>query len=220
MRKSHQKRGRRAPVRRSARINNVTKRATDRPHPLPVTVDLTASRLHEVVVTWTGPITSTTASSVTVKQLVDAIPGGSDLWDRVQFHRFDVYGAQLKQTGGESGPSYSSSAWPWLQVNLRNDLNGSYFGDVASFYDDAVGNSRRSHVGIVPNDLFRSAWFASNLASPILEFSTDAKDTEAAISANIYEVLVQYSCSLRSTPGVTFEPVTAEVTPVQNRHHQ
>jgi hypothetical protein len=150
--------------------------------------------------------------------LVDAIPGGSDLWDRVQFHRFDVYGAQLKQTGGEGGPSYSSSAWPWLQVNLRNDLNGSYFGDIASFYDDAVGNSRRSHVGIIPNDLFKSAWFSSDLASPILEFSTDAKDTETAIDANIYEVLIQYSCSLRSTPGVTFEPVTATVTPVQKRH--
>jgi len=155
---------------------------------------------------------------VTVKQLVDAIPGGSDLWDRVQFHRFDVYGAQLKQTGTEAGPNYSSSAWPWLQVTLNNDLNGSYFGDVATFYDDAVGNSRRSHVGILPNDLFTTAWFASNLASPILTFSTDSKDTEAAISANIYEVLVQYSCSLRSTPGVTFEPVSSEVVAVSKRH--
>ncbi len=178
--------------------------------PKTVVTDLRTSTRAEAVVTWTGA--GGTPGTVTVKSLIDTLPGGSTMWDVCQFKRFDIYGAQIR-----TGSSGTSSDWPSITVTLNNTINSNYFGDIPTFYSDAVGFSKRAHVGITPNYLFQEAWIPSSRTDTVLTIVTDPN---GSTSPYTFAVLVQFSVVLRSTPGTVSESVSATVTSAASSRHE
>lgn len=175
--------------------------------PKTVNTDLRTITRAEAVVRWTGPAGSVTAGAVTIKSLIDTLPGGSTIWDVCQFKRFDIYGAQFKTLS-----SGASSDWPSITVTLENTINSNYFGDIPTFYSDAVGNSRRAHIGITPNVLFQEAWFPTTRTDTVLSIITDADSPGSGTgSVSGYGVLIQFTVALRSTAGTVSESVAAGV---------
>jgi len=172
--------------------------------PKTVNTDLRTITRAEAVIKWSGPSSTVTAGTVSIKSLIDTLPGGSTVWDVCQFKRFDVYGAQIG-----ARPNISSSNWPSVTVTLENTVNSNYFGDIPTFYSDAVGNSRRAHVGITPNILFQEAWLPTTRTDTVLSIVTDAINTSGSQQTVSYEVLVQFTVALRSIAGTASESVAA-----------
>lgn len=169
---------------------------------MPVTTDLRTTKRFEVVVT-----APTATFTVTPKSLIDTVPGGSLLWDKVQFHRFDIYGNE--DAGGTTGQvGYSP-----ITVTLQNLGTGGWFGDVPTYYSDAVGTFRRAHVGISPNSAFQAQWVSAVDTEPLLTITSQRQIgvTPGGLA------LVQFTCTLRSTAGA---PTSVSESFVQriNRH--
>lgn len=177
--------------------------------PRTVPTDLRASTRAEVIVRWSG--SAGTPGTVTIKQLADSLPGGSAVWDEIQFSRFDIYGAQLKEL-----ETVSTSDWPSITVKFDNTINSNYLGDVPTFYSDAVGNSRRAHVGFTPNHLFRQAWFPTSREDAILTLVTDQNQA----TAPQFAALVQFTVAVRSVAGnVASESVPSVVRSAAGVRH-
>lgn len=192
-------------MRRQPNVNNDNSRQrSNRSAPLPVAVDLTTSRRFEVVVRWSGPLLAQTPGLVTVKQLIDSLPGTSTMWDYCQFQRFDVYGVQANYAS--AAIPGAANDWPSMTVTLNNTINNNYFGDNPTFYNDAVGGSRRAHVGILPNRLFRVEWLPSSRTETLLTLSTPSYETTTDPDNPLqYAALVQFVVRLRSVAGTAFD---------------
>lgn len=149
--------------------------------PLPVGTDLITSRRFEALVAASG----TAAFTVSTKALIDTLPGTSSVWDKVQFHRFDIF------SDGHQATS-AGSPFPPVSVTITNPSSG-YFGDIPTGYADSVGTTRRAHVGISMNELFKETWIDSTDTSPLLTIKCSDGTNSAA--------LVQFVCILRSTAG-------------------
>jgi hypothetical protein len=148
--------------------------------PLPVATDLITMRRFEAIVSTTpggAPFT------VSTKALIDTLPGTSTVWDKVQFHRFDVFSNDLTVAGQQAT----------IAVTVTNPASG-YFGDVPTGYADPAGTARRAHVAIAMNELFRETWIDSTDTSPLLTIKSGGTTTSAS-------ALVQFVCVLRSTAG-------------------
>jgi len=171
---------------------------SNRPNPVPVTTDLRTTKRFEVLVSSTTP-----TSTVSPSALISTIPGGDTLWDRVQFHRFDIYGADTHRDAavGEGLPS--------ITVTLDNLTTGGYLGDIPTYYSDPVGEFRRAHVGISPNTAFQQMWVDSTSTATLLTLTTQSVSTTSA-----YRYLVQFTCTLRSTAGAPAEASEGKVAPV------
>jgi hypothetical protein len=157
------------------------------------------SRRFEVIAVAAG----TGAFTVSTKALVDALPGTSTVWDKVQFHRFDLFSNEPNAIG----------VYPSLVVTITNP-SSAYFGDIPTGYADAVAGSRRAHVGVVMNELFRETWIDSSDTSPLLTITSNSGINSSA--------LVQFVCILRSTAGSipgdpadeVFSPASRAVEPL------
>lgn len=117
------------------------------------------------------------------------------MWDSVQFHRFDLYGVMTS----------TDIALP-ITATLHTTIAG--FGDTPTAYNDGVGSFRRSHVGFVPNGLFRSAWIPSGSTDPLLTI------TSAGLTGG--QALIQFVAVLRSTAGA---PTAIEGAAEAIAHH-
>lgn len=204
-------------TRQSNTFSDASRNVTTRPNPLPVSLDLKAQQRSEVLVTWTSSGSSPpppVAGTLSVKDLVDTLPGGSAVWTHVQFHRFDVYGAAPSQLA--DGPVAGYMQWPSVAVTL-NEVNNTSFGDVPTFYDDAVTNSRRAHVGVVPNAVYRKAWNVSSSTDPLLTFNTYPYYNTGTPTVYNYEVLVQFVFVVRSVPNYNFTTAPVTVKSVHSR---
>lgn len=162
--------------------------------PLPVASDMITSRRFEVIATATG----VGAYTVSTKQLVDALPGTSTVWDKVQFHRFDLF-ADAPDAVGNYSP---------LSVTVTNPASG-YFGDVPTGYADSVNGARRAHVGVIMNELFKETWIDSSDVSPLLTITSAGPTNSSAI--------VQFVCILRSTAGIIPGAAASDVSDPRHR---
>ena len=163
------------------RINAATQVRRNLPNPLPVTTDLLTQRRFEVLLT-----SATLTFTVSPKALIDVLPGGSALWDKVQFHTFDIFSDV--EVGGVYTP---------IAATLETPSSG-YFGDHPTGFSDGVGAFRRAHVGFTPNELFRTTWIDSSDTSPLLTI------TAASTSGTNTQCILQFVAVLRSTAtGVT-----------------
>lgn len=175
-------------------------------NPPPVKNDLTATHRGEVVVTWTSA-TTPAAGLLSVLTLVNTLPGSSVTWDRVQFHKFDVWGIfQASSTVGSVEPI--DEALP-IQVTLNEPGASVDASDLPTFYADGVGTARRSHIGIVPNALYRRTWVATTSTNPLLTILTPPWFL-SSVPMYQFEVLVQFTCVLRSVTGATAPTVSSE----------
>jgi hypothetical protein len=165
--------------------------------PLPVASDMVTSRRFQVNVTATG----TGAFTISPKALIDALPGTSTVWDKVQFHKFDLFSA---------GGLTTTAFYPSLTVTVTNPSSG-YFGDVPTGYADSVGSTRRAHVGIIMNELFKETWIDSTDTSPLLTVVCSDGTNSAA--------LIQFVCILRSTAG-TIPGVPATSVTIAGQSHR
>ena len=131
------------------------------------------------------------------------------MWDKVQFHCFDVWSDVLKNEGG----SVSTDDYTPIAATLNVPGSG-YFGDIPTAYADAVGTFRRAHVGFTPNELYRSMWVDTSDISPVL---TITGSNALSGSGTQTRAILQFSCVLRST-AQTGPPTGAEV--VIAGHHK
>jgi hypothetical protein len=166
-------------------MNTNTKIRRNMPNPVPVSNDLITQKRFEVILNAT-----TTTFTVSPKALVDTITGTSSIWDKVQFHSFDVFSNVTVSVGA----GIEDNRYTPISAQLENPGSG-YFGDHASAYSDAVGTFRRAHVGFTPNDLYRSTWMDSTDTSPILTI------TATATTGTNTNCLLQFVAILRSTEG-------------------
>lgn len=208
MRRNRSRNGPRGPRRgRRAQLGPVSlttsKPLNSHADPRPVNADLRATQRCEVFVSWSSPPSGGVAGTVSIKNLVDTVAGGSALWDRVQFHRFDVYADERPVV--DSVP-LGAGGWPTLTVTM-NDTNGIMHSDVPTFTSDAVSGHRRAHVGIRPSAMFQNTWFQSSNTDSFLQFQTDPTFVDGELGRN--SVTLQFTCILRSTPGTESAPVLA-----------
>jgi hypothetical protein len=175
-------------------------------NPPPVKNDLVCTHRGEVRIVWHST-TTPIAGTLTTKQLVDAMPGASVTWDRVQFHKFDAFGSfNLNFTAGNHP---IGSALP-IAATLLDPLNvNSGNNDVPTFYNDGVGTMRRAHVGIVPNLLYRQTWIPTVDTNPLISFTT--VPYELTGTDYFFQILLQYTCVVRSVFGSPAPQVAAEV---------
>jgi hypothetical protein len=197
-RRNNTRRGRNPRKARSSRGPQSSRQQQNRPNPVGVATDLRTTKRFEVILT-----ALTLSFTVTPKALIDTIPGGSALWDKVQFHRFDIYGTDKR-------PALTSPMAP-VTVTLNNLGTGGWFGDVPTYHSDPVGQFRRSHVGITPNAAFQSMWVTSSDTESILTITTSNIGSSSQPQA---EVILQFTCTLRSTAGAPQASGVAQVTRV------
>lgn len=184
----------------------VTKLSRRLVNPPPVKNDLVCTHRGEVRVVWHST-TTPIAGTLTTKALVDALPGASVTWDRVQFHKFDIFGSFNENYVGGNHPI--GSAVP-MSVTLLEPLNvDSGNNDVPTFYSDGVGSYRRAHVGFQPNLLFRQSWIPTTNINPILSITTVPYNLTG--SDYFFQILLQYTCILRSVFGSPAPQVSADV---------
>jgi hypothetical protein len=69
---------------------------------------------------------------------------------------------------------------------------------VPTGYADSVGTTRRAHVGITPNHLYREAWFDSSSEDPLLTISCTGRTNATGVAG---QVIVQFVVVLRSSAG-------------------
>lgn len=122
------------------------------------------------------------------------------MWDEVQFHSFHIWGAERPIVGLDPEENISQARnWPDINVKFNNTINSNYLGDNPSFVGMAVTNSRRAHVGIVPNQLFKQAWIPSTRTEQIIQVNTQPVSALGVIFE--YEFLLEFSCMVRSVQG-------------------
>lgn len=158
------------------------------PNPLPVTTDLVTQKRFEVVLT-----AATATFTVSPAALVATLPGNTAVWDKIQFHRFDVF----------SVATTSSGAYTELTATLENPSSG-YFGDRPTGYSDAVGTFRRAHVGFRPNSLYKATWIDTTDTSPLLTI------TAVPTTGTTGTCLLQFVAVLRSS-GISVSGPPADV---------
>ena len=172
-----------------------TKITRNHPSPLPVSTDLLTQKRFEV------ELSSATTSTFTVSPaaLIGTVPGGTALWDKVQFHKFDVWGGP---------PSYAStgSSMSPVTVTLHSPTT-SGFGDTPTGYSDPVGTARRAHIGMLPNTLFRNTWYNSNDTNVLLTI-TSSNNSPGTPGACV----LQFTAILRSTGTSVTESSEADVS--------
>jgi hypothetical protein len=161
---------------------------------------------------------------VTIQQLVNLLPGGTSMWDEVQFQSFHIWGAERPIVGLDPEENISQARnWPDINVKFNNTINSNYLGDNPSFVGMAVTNSRRAHVGIVPNQLFKQAWIPSTRTEQIIQVNTQPVSALGVIFE--YEFLLEFSCMVRSVQGTiipelanasSLRPICGEVRLFQN----
>jgi len=196
-----------------------SKNVTSRPQPRPVNADLVCSHRGEVVVNWSDTITGPlTAGNISVKQIVDSIAGKSTVWDRAQFHRFDIYGAEQNIYYGNS-EIVEGRSWPSMTATINTAAVGGYNGDEPTFYGDAVSNSRRSHVGIKMSSLFSQSWLDTSQTETFIRLVTEPyiENANGTTPNRQYTAIIQFTVVLRSTAGVITESVAGVV---ESRFHQ
>jgi len=120
------------------------------------------------------------------------------MWDEVQFKSFHVWGAE-RPIKLDPESINANGNWPSINVKFNNTINSNYFGDNPSFVGEAVTNSMRAHVGIVPNTLFQAAWFPSTRTEQIIQVTTEPTANTGLIFE--YEFLIQFTCLVRSIQG-------------------
>jgi len=190
-----------------------SKNVTSRPQPRPVNADLVCSHRGEVVVHWSDTVTGPpTAGNITVKQIIDSIAGGSSIWDRAQFSRFDIYGAEQNIYYGTSIPVEGRS-WPSMTATINTAAVGGYNGDEPTFYGDAVSNSRRAHVGIRMSSLFSQSWLDTSQTETFIRLVTEPyiENASGETTNRQYTAIIQFTVVLRSTAGVISESVESAV---------
>jgi hypothetical protein len=175
---------------RQARDNTNSKIVTNRiAQPEPVATDLVTMRRFELIVS------TTTAApfSVSPKQLVDELPGTSTVWDKVQFHKFDIFSDCVLDT---DDPMRTLEEYSPLAVTLHSIEGQS--GDVPTGYSDSVGTTRRAHVGIIPNHLYRTTWYDSSSEDALLTINCVGKTYQTGVAG---QAIVQFVAVLRSSAG-------------------
>jgi len=195
---------------RNQHFSMASKRTNTRANPPPSTSDLVASRRMTALVTFQGP-GGVAQGGVTIAQLVALLPGGAAMWDEVQFKSFHVWGAERPIPGDPEAAINQAGNWPNINVKFNNTINSNYLGDNPSFVGMAVTNSRRAHVGIVPNQLFTQAWLPSNRTEQIIQVSTEPVSSLGVIFE--YEFLLQFSCMVRSVQGTLIPELDSDVVP-------
>lgn len=178
-------------------MNHTSKVSSRRPNPPPVPLDVKTSQRFEFYVTWSSP-TFGQVGNISPAQIQSALPG-TNLWNFFQIQRLDVYGAEEPRYNGGGGDGLTS--WPDVSVTLNSNIYDKYLGDAPTFTSDAVSNSRRAHVGITPNELFRNAWINSNDTNSLIQVYTAANGSHSTSGNYSFSVLVQLSLNLRSTAG-------------------
>jgi len=153
-----------------------------------------------------------TAGILTTLALVNTLPGSSVTWDEIQFHRFDIWGQFLSGAGTATGDQEPVDEALPIMVTLNQLTASGLSSDIPTFYSDGVGTARRSHVGIMPNDLYRHSWIPSNSTSPLLTVSTPPYFQGTGTPPYQMSVLVQFTCVVRSVVGSTQPAVPAVLT--------
>jgi len=181
---------------------------TSRANPPPSTSDLVASRRMTAFVTFNGS-GGLAQGGVTIAQLVALLPGGTAMWDEVQFKNFHIWGAERPIKADPETISQFGN-WPNINVKFNNTINSNYLGDNPSFVGMAVSNSRRAHVGITINKLFQQAWIPSTRTEQIIQVTTEPVASLGVIFE--YEFLLQFTCMVRSVQGTLIPELANETT--------
>lgn len=151
-----------------------------------------------------GSLAPVGTAFVSYQDIVNRIPGGAAVWDRMRIQHVEVWGPDVNPTSTALGSS------PGIQVTMSTNSLTNFNTDVPTFTDHGTAGQSRPHVSFVPDLFTRMQWNSSSSPDAFLIIQSEDITFKGTF-------LVHITCEVRSVPptGIQFQrnfntPLTIE----------